>query len=377
MNQSPNRGNNSPRTPQRQQGPQVRSGQQTRPSQPYAQNPNRPPLTPQQIAARRAYIARRKREIRRNRIILGTAAVLILLLLIFLVTVIVRGIGAAIGDGAETTGAEDTENIGVTDILDGSGLSTDGTQNAVTPGPGPAPEQPTQPQVDLSYDAMGFTSDLKDYEQYMNPTEERDDYLILVNAQNAITAADKPDDLVEVTNTRTDREKQLMRKTAERALQALYIEAFAAGMMSPDTPSGYPLSVTSAYRSYETQNYLFSNYTQKELAEHPGWTKEQAEAEVLTYSCRPGTSEHQTGLSCDMHTLTGADVSFADYEQAQWLAENCWKFGFILRFPKDKVKETGISYEPWHFRYVGRYHAYAIWSQGLCLEEYIAQRNGN
>lgn len=376
MNQSPNRGNNRPRTPQRQPGQQARPLQQARPSQ--TQNTNRPPLTPQQIAARRAYIARRKREIRRNRIILGVACAVILALLIFLVTVIVRGIGAAIADDGKTTdttqSVTDTQNIGnppadTTPITDTQG-------NIVTPGTAEV-KLPVQPEVDLSYDAMGFSADLKDFEKYMNPTEERDDYLILVNAQNAISAADKPDDLVEVTNTRTDREKQLMRKTAEKALQALYIEAHAQGMMSPDTPSGYPLSVTSAYRSYETQNYLFSNYTQKELAEHPGWTKAQAEEEVLTYSCRPGTSEHQTGLCCDMHTLTGADVSFAEYEQAQWLAENCWKFGYILRFPKDKVKETGISYEPWHFRYVGRYHAYAIWSQGLCLEEYIAQRNGD
>ncbi len=363
MNQSPNRGNQRPTTPQRQ------PGMQSRPQ--YPQNASRPPLTPQQIAARRAYIARRKREIRRNRIILGVACTVILALLIFLVTVIVRGIRSALSDGTETTGGADSGMSGVvTDVID-----TADSMNSVVPGTDEV-KLPVQPEVDLSYEAMAFASDLKDFEKYMNPTEERDDYLILVNAQNAIGAADKPDDLVEVTNTRTDREKQLMRKTAEKALQALYIEAHAQGMMSPDTPSGYPLSVTSAYRSYETQNYLFESYTQKELAAHPGWTRAQAEAEVETYSCRPGTSEHQTGLCCDMHTLTGADVSFADYKQAQWLAENCWKFGFILRFPKDKVKETGISYEPWHFRYVGRYHAYAIHSQGLCLEEYIAQRNG-
>jgi len=261
-------------------------------------------------------------------------------------------------------------------VLAGTDTLPAATQNGVVPGTDEVRLPVQQEEVDLSYEAMAFASDLKDYEKYMNPTEDRDDYLILVNAQNAISASDKPDDLVEVTNTRTDREKQLMRKTAEKALQALYIEAHAQGMMSPDTPSGYPLSVTSAYRSYETQNYLFSSYVQKEMANNPGWTKAQAEAKVETYSCRPGTSEHQTGLCIDMHTLSGADVSFANYEQAAWLAENCWKFGYILRFPKDKVKETGISYEPWHFRYVGRYHAYQIWSQGLCLEEYIAQLNG-
>ena len=367
MNQSPNRNNRGQGYPPRTTRPNTNG-----------QNMQRPPLTPQQMAARRAYIARRKREIRRNRIILGAACALILALLIFLITVIVRGIGAAIADGSETN---DT-NAPITDMLDSGNLPADTTPitdtqgNVITPGTAEVVLPAVQPDVDLSYEAMGFASDLKDFEKYMNPNEERDDYLILVNAQNAISAADKPDDLVEVTNTRTDREKQLMRKPAEKALQALYIEAYAQGMMSPDTPSGYPLSVTSAYRSYETQNYLFSSYVQKEMGNNPGWTKAQAEAKVETYSCRPGTSEHQTGLCIDMHTLSGADVSFANYEQATWLAENCWKFGYILRFPKDKVKETGISYEPWHFRFVGRYHAYQIWSQGLCLEEYIAQLNG-
>ena len=370
MNHTPNRRGNGSQYPLGQQRPQQPTGSR------QGQQGQRPPLTPQQIAARRAYIERRRREIRRNRIILGAACIIVLLLIIFLITVIVRGISAAISGDSETTGGVDTQSPTGT-VTDTVGSDTAGLSSQYVPGVGPELNQPpVQQEADLSYEAMAFVSDLKDFEKYMNPDEERDDYLILVNADNVLTASDVPDDLVEVTNTRTDRAKQMMRKTAEKALQALYIEAHAQGMMSPDTPSGYPLSVTSAYRSYETQNYLFSSYTQKEMANHPGWTKAQAEAQVLTYSCRPGTSEHQTGLSCDMHTLTGADVSFADCEQAKWLAENCWKFGYILRFPKDKVAQTGISYEPWHFRYVGRYHAYRIWSEGLCLEEYIAQRMG-
>ncbi|MBE6657287.1 MAG: D-alanyl-D-alanine carboxypeptidase family protein [Ruminococcaceae bacterium] len=365
MNQSPNQRGRGQRYPSGQQRPQASS-----------QSTPRPPLTPQQIAARRAYIERRRRQIRRNRIMLGIACLIVLLLIIFLVSVIVRGITAVISGGPETTDNVDTSTL-VGTMTDTVGSDTAGLSTQYVPGVGPELTQPPEQQeVDLSYEAMAFSSDLKEFEKYMNPDEERDAYLILVNAEHPLSSSDVPSDLVEVTNTRTDRAKQMMRKTAEKALQALYIEAHAQGMMSPDTPSGYPLSVTSAYRSYDTQNYLFSNYTQKELTEHPGWTKAQAEEEVLTYSCRPGTSEHQTGLCCDMHTLTGADVSFADYEQAQWLAENCWKFGYILRFPKDKVEQTGISYEPWHFRYVGRYHAYAIWSQGLCLEEYITQLEG-
>ncbi len=335
----------------------------------YVQQKSAPrQLTPQQIAARRAYLARRRKQIRRNRIILGCVCVLILLLLVLLTSLIIRSI---IGNGDHNDGVgSDTDTV-QTDVV-GTGNPDSGSEGTDSTDDSSQTDDPV-PQADLSYAAMGFVSDLKDYEKYMNPEEDRDAYLILVNSKNPLSSKDIPDDLVDVVNTRKDgRDAQQMRRAAARALEALYIEAQAQGMLSPDTPSGYPLSVTSGYRSYATQNYLFTQYTQNEMTEHPTWTKEQAEAEVLTYSCRPGTSEHQTGLSCDMHTLSGADVSFANYEQAAWLAENGWKFGFILRFPEDKVNETGISYEPWHFRYVGRYHAYRIWSEGLCLEEYLA-----
>ena len=133
MNQSPNRGNNRPRTPQRQPRQQERPRLQTRPSQ--TQNPNRPPLTPQQIAARRAYIARRKREIRRNRIILGVACAVILLLLIFLVSVIVRGIRSAFSDSSETGGVDTQKTSGIiTDVLAGTDTLPAATQNGVVPG---------------------------------------------------------------------------------------------------------------------------------------------------------------------------------------------------------------------------------------------------
>ena len=72
-----------------------------------------------------------------------------------------------------------------------------------------------------------------------------------------------------------------------------------------------------------------------------------------------------------MHNLPGADVSFANQEVYKWLRENAWKFGFILRFPEDKTEITGYSFEPWHYRFVGRYHAQKIHEGGLCLEEYL------
>ena len=75
---------------------------------------------------------------------------------------------------------------------------------------------------------------------------------------------------------------------------------------------------------------------------------------------------------------TGTLVTDFQYtDEYKWLSENAWKFGFILRFPEDKMHITTIQFEPWHYRYVGRYHAYKIYTSGLCLEEYIEQLGDN
>ena len=77
-----------------------------------------------------------------------------------------------------------------------------------------------------------------------------------------------------------------------------------------------------------------------------------------------------------MHNLGAADTAFGDTSEAKWLAENAHRFGFILRYPADKTGITGVQYEPWHFRFVGREAATEIYEQGLCLEEYIASLEG-
>jgi D-alanyl-D-alanine carboxypeptidase len=197
----------------------------------------------------------------------------------------------------------------------------------------------------------------------MNPAD-RDGYLILVNNSNTIDETYLPTDLTDLADTRKDgRNVQKMRLAAAKSLEALYIEMRAAGYKD--------VSVTSAYRSYSYQSSLFNTYTANEMKKNPSLTLAQAQAITATYSARPGTSEHQTGLCCDMHNLGAADVAFAKKEAYSWLKENAWKFGFILRFPEGKEDITGISFEPWHYRFVGRYHAKAIYDSGLCLEEYL------
>lgn len=210
---------------------------------------------------------------------------------------------------------------------------------------------------------LNFKADLSAYEAYMDPAD-RDGYLVLINNEHTVDATYAPTDLVDVVNTRKDgRATQKMRETAAKALEALYIEMEANGYKD--------VSVTSAYRTYEYQSSLFNSYTAQEMKANPKLTLAQAQEITATYSARPGTSEHQSGLCCDMHNLSAADVSFAKKDAYKWLTENAWKFGFILRFPEDKVGVTQISFEPWHYRFVGRYHAKAIHDAGLCLEEYL------
>ncbi len=218
-------------------------------------------------------------------------------------------------------------------------------------------------EIDLELANVTFVNDLTAYEQYMAP-ENRDGYLTLVNPTNTLSADYSPTDLLDVAATAQGRTTQRLRQIAAKALEALLLEMNSAGL------SG--MQVNSGFRTYEYQAMLFDTYTQNELRANPNLTKEAAEKLVLTYSTRPGTSEHQTGLAVDMATDASFSTDFSGSEHYAWLQENAWKFGFILRFPEDKVPVTGIQFEPWHWRFVGRYHAKKIHDAGVCLEEYIA-----
>lgn len=172
-----------------------------------------------------------------------------------------------------------------------------------------------------------------------------------------------PSDLTDCGHTRKDgRATQKMREAAAKALQAFLAEGAKNGVTD--------VTVTSAYRSYSYQDYLFNLYCEQN--QHSFATREECEKYVLTFSTKPGTSEHQSGLCVDMHNIPSAQEYFAEKPEAKWLAENCYRFGFILRYPKDKTEITKITFEPWHFRFVGRDAATEMHELGLCLEEYIA-----
>lgn len=125
--------------------------------------------------------------------------------------------------------------------------------------------------------------------------------------------------------------------------------------------AGFDIQLLSGFRSYETQKGLYERYVS---------TYGQAEAD--TFSARPGTSEHQTGLAMDVGWI---DDAYADTPSGKWLASNCYKYGFIIRYPKSKESITGYKYEPWHIRYLGKDIAKDVYDSGLCLEEYLGAVN--
>ena len=138
----------------------------------------------------------------------------------------------------------------------------------------------------------------------------------------------------------------------DAAAQAAFDEMQAAA-----ADEGLNIYISSGFRSYDYQAGLYQRYVDKD-----------GKAEADRYSARPGHSEHQTGLAFDLNSI---DNSFADTAEGKWVTRNCYKYGFIIRYPADKEDVTGYMWEPWHIRYLGKDTAQAVYDSGLCLEEYL------
>lgn len=136
---------------------------------------------------------------------------------------------------------------------------------------------------------------------------------------------------------------------------------------------GISLIICYGYRTLEQSRQLFEKQVNKQRS--LGLSQEEAIAEARRWVAPPGTSEHHTGLALDIVTPSHQVLNhaFANTDAAVWLAENSWEYGFVIRYPEDKQAITGITYEPWHVRYVGKEHAAAMQASGECLEEYTAR----
>lgn len=145
---------------------------------------------------------------------------------------------------------------------------------------------------------------------------------------------------------------------APGGMLTIFMNAFNK-MQADAAAQGIELSIVSGYRSYSRQNTLYNNYVARD-----------GKVAADTYSARAGHSEHQTGLAADINSLY---QSFINTAEGQWLNNNCYKYGFIIRYPQGKESITGYMYEPWHIRYVGVDIATKLYNNGnwLSLEEYL------
>lgn len=179
--------------------------------------------------------------------------------------------------------------------------------------------------------------------------------LLLVNNKNSIPNNFK------VNLTQLSNGQQVDERIYED-LQAMMDDARSAGLQP---------SICSAYRNKDFQTKLYNREIQDYI--NKGYSKKDAVKEASSWVAVPGSSEHETGLALD---IVSANYMILDEHQEEtpeqkWLMENSYKYGFILRYPSDKSEITGIQYEPWHYRYVGKEAAKEIKERGICLEEYI------
>ena len=192
-----------------------------------------------------------------------------------------------------------------------------------------------------------------------NPAKKDYGTLILVNPWNYI-----PEDyLLELENVQGKYNMDIKAAESARKLVAAAKEA------------GFNMQLCSAYRTVEKSAELYARKVNQYIGY--GYSEADAKVEAAKWVAPPGTSEHHTGLAMDLvssdywNYYSDLEHDYEKFDSFKWLYEHCAEFGFILRYPKDKQDITGITYEPWHYRYVGVEAAKYIMENGLCLEEYL------
>ena len=183
----------------------------------------------------------------------------------------------------------------------------------------------------------------------------KDELLTLVNFENTIPK-DWKVDLVQLNN-------------GQSVDRRIYDDLIA--LLQAAKSEGLNPLICSSYRTNEKQEQLYQNKVSEYLSQ--GYSKVEASDKAAFWVARPGTSEHQLGLAVDIVSTKNQrlDRSQENTVEQQWLIQNSWKYGFVLRYPTNKNSITGVGYEPWHYRYVGKEHAKKINELGVCLEEYV------
>ena len=195
----------------------------------------------------------------------------------------------------------------------------------------------------------------KTYQEYYTNIEDTDtskNYLMLINKYHCLSSDYEPEDLVDIDpyygrgQTRSEVYEQY-KKMADDAFEL-----------------GYSFLICSAYRSYDYQDGLYNKYLNSDPL---------GQESVDTYSARPGHSEHQSGLCLDLSDAVYGMDNFGLSEASTWINENCYKYGFIIRYTEEKQAITGYEAEPWQVRYVGSEEvAKDILDRGITFDEYYA-----
>lgn len=191
--------------------------------------------------------------------------------------------------------------------------------------------------------------------------ENQDSLFVLANKKNELNSNYEPNDLVvpnvEFSFSGNDQKKQM------RAVAADALEKLVEGAQQ----DGYRLVAVSGFRSYSRQQTIYQ-----------GNVDRMGEEEANKVSAKPGQSEHQTGLAMDLSCESigfSLEEALGELPEGQWLAENAHKYGFIIRYQKNKTDITGYNYEPWHIRYVGEALAKYLYNNDLTLEEFYEEIN--
>ena len=190
----------------------------------------------------------------------------------------------------------------------------------------------------------------EDYYENMDVTDTSKGNTMLVNKYNALSKDYEVENLTNISKTYSYGDNKKLNKEAYDAFINLADDA---------KKEGYTILIVSSYRTYQDQEDVWKDYK-------ASFGTKKADA----YAARAGSSEHETGLAIDVADYYDKNDKFEDTESFQWMQANAHKYGYILRYPKEKENITGYSYEAWHYRYVGVETATKVYNEGITYDEY-------
>ena len=302
-------------------------------------------------------LTRRQRQVRRNRIILACAAAALLIIIIVIISVSMKGCSkskktdkngksttATVEESTQTKENESSSEEPASTNADNSSVTTANATSVSTSSDSSEfvpPVVPSGNTVSKGTTSKGFQIQEINGATYI-------DGVLIANKTYALPQDFIPTNPDQPVNA--DRSSTCLDKTLMSAWKIMLKDATAKGLN---------IYISSGYRSYNYQVNVYNRYVKSDGA-----------AVADTYSSRPGNSEHQTGLCFDLNTI---EDSFQYTNEGKWVNDNCYKYGFCIRFPKGKDSATGYQYESWHLRYVGVDLATKLYNNGdwLSLEEYF------